>query len=130
MPGDIPFFYIFELNDTSFEITPESDIREPERLTLDELSQSEFSNQINLKFLFTEQEFTFTYFGWDDFFADLGGVGKIAEEVLGSLAFLLIWIYFIDLAMMLRRKHKIDHKNNKIINLSKRLPIYLKAANA
>ena len=38
MPGDIPFFYILELNDTSFEITPESDIREPQRLTLDELS--------------------------------------------------------------------------------------------
>jgi len=32
--------------------------------------------------------------------------------------------------MMLRRKHKIDHKNNRITNLSKRLPIYLKAANA
>ena len=80
--------------------------------------------------MFTEQQFTFTYFGWDDFFADLGGVSKIAEEALGSLAFLLIWIYFIDLAMMLRRKHKIENKNNKVVNLSQRLPIYLKSAKA
>ena len=130
MPGNIPFFYILELNDTSLEITPENDVREPEKLTMEELSQKEFYNQINLKFLFTEQQFTFTYFGWDDFFADLGGVSKIAEEALGSLAFLLIWIYFIDLAMMLRRKHKIENKNNKVVNLSQRLPIYLKSAKA
>ena len=38
MPGNIPFFYILELNDTSLEITPENDVREPEKLTMEELS--------------------------------------------------------------------------------------------
>lgn len=33
LPGGIPFLYIKELNETSIEITPESDVREPEYFT-------------------------------------------------------------------------------------------------
>lgn len=103
----IPLFF-GDVNETQIEITPENDIREPEPLTQEEMEQSDFSSKMHLKFLFVEQQFTFTYVGIDDLFADLGGVGKAAEEILGSLGVLLIWIYFIDLALMVQKKHQFD----------------------
>lgn len=89
------------VNETQIQITPENDIREPVPLTTEEMKQSDFSNFMNLKFLFIEQQFYFTYVGIDDLFADLGGVSKLAEELLGNLAPILIWLYMIDLAFMI-----------------------------
>jgi hypothetical protein len=119
----VPIFFI-DVNDTQIQITPENDVRERVRLTQEEMAQKDFSNVINLKFLFVEQQFLFTYVSIDDFFAELGGIGKLSEVLLGNLSFILIWIYFINLAFMVKKKHTFDQNVFKIRRLTQRLPLY------
>ena len=92
-------------DDNKILISPENNKRFAMRLPEELRHQKEYSNIVNLKFDFFKMEFTYTFTNIKNFFSELGGVGKLAEETLGGLASVLLILFFLDLVNVVRKKH-------------------------
>ena len=104
-------------------MTPENNARLAIEVPISQRTDQKFSNVVNLKFDFFKHEYEYTFINLGNFFTDLGGVGSLAEETLESFGTILLILFFLDLVMIIKKKHKHDHIGH-VQKFKERLPIY------
>ena len=70
-------------------------------------------------------EFTYTFTNVKNLFNELGGVGQLAEETLGSsFGTVLLILFFLDLVYIIKKRHTLDHTEHTIKRIARNLPVY------
>lgn len=72
------------------------------------MNRASFPMKISLRFSFTEQVFSFTYFQIMDMVAELGGIGGIISSTIAGFAVYMILLFILDLVQLIVRKYKAD----------------------
>jgi hypothetical protein len=107
-------------------IKPENEVQQAKRTDEEYQSGSTFPIQVNIRFDFTEMQFTFTYVQISDMISQLGGIMGIVLGLIGQFAVYLIIAYVVELLFLIKRKYKCDERNYVCETLKGRIPIYQK----
>ena len=109
-------------------VSPENNRRLATAFSVEGRSQSEFSSFVHLRFDFFKMEFEYTFMNMKNFFSELGGVGKLAKETLGSFGTLIPFLFFVDLVLLVKKRHEHDHREFEIKRIFRVLTVYKQLA--
>ena len=72
-----------------------------------------YPQKLELRFEFTEQQFSYTYFSIVDLVSELGGISGIIGGIFAGFAIYLLMLYVVDLVTLIQNKFKFV--NNKFV---------------
>lgn len=95
------------------KVKPEYNLVGSELANDEEQGMERYAQILGLRFGFTEQQFSYTYFSTTDLISELGGISGIIGGIFASLAIYFVMLYIVDLVTLIQNKFVFE--NNKFI---------------